>query len=213
MRSLTIFDKILCEVDTALRALSPPVKRSCQRENPATLIDDGVLSADEKRMVSGLMRVNHSGEVCAQALYQGQALTAQLTTVKAQMLEAAAEEIDHLAWCEQRLQELNSQPSKLNALWYGGSFLLGAFAGFLGDRWSLGFVAETERQVTAHITQHLDKVPAHDLKTHAILMQMKTDEAQHAETATRAGGAELPVFIKRLMHGVSRVLTQGSYYI
>ena len=152
---LTIVDHIIGQVDTALRSVFIPKQRTCMREPPGEALAESPLSTLEKKQIAGLMRVNHAGEVCAQALYQGQAATAKLTEVKKQMTEAAAEEIDHLAWCEQRLSELNSQPSKLNAFWYGGSFMLGALAGLAGDKWSLGFVAETERQVSAHLQRHL----------------------------------------------------------
>lgn len=213
MRQLNTVDQLLCQIDTALRTLLPPQQRSSTRINPGQTAMSLPMSHDETRHVAGLMRVNHAGEVCAQALYQGQALTAQLITVKAQMMESAAEEVDHLAWCEQRLQELNSEPSKLNALWYSGSFMLGALAGLAGDRWSLGFVAETERQVAAHLQNHLDKLPASDLKTRAILTQMHEDEAHHAEVACTAGAAELPRCIRQMMKGVSTLLTHSSYYI
>jgi ubiquinone biosynthesis monooxygenase Coq7 len=213
MRQLTFIDRLLFQVDSAVRTIFPPEHRQCQRENPARDLDAVEMDADEMRHVAGLMRVNHAGEVCAQALYQGQACTARLTTTRAQMQQAAEEEIDHLAWCEQRLQELDSQPSQLNVLWYGGSFLLGAIAGLAGDRWSLGFVAETERQVTAHLQRHLEKIPQQDLKTRAILTQMQVDEAHHAELAHAAGAAMLPDFVKSLMNGVSKLLTFGSYRI
>ncbi len=213
MRQLTIVDQLLCHVDMAVRTLLPPKQRGCNRISPGQAATTPSLSADEQRHVAGLMRVNHAGEVCAQALYQGQALTAQLTTVKEQMMDAAAEEIDHLAWCEQRLYELNSQPSRLNAFWYSGSFMLGALAGLAGDRWSLGFVAETERQVAAHLQRHLHDIPVQDMKTRAILTQMQEDEAHHAEVAHAAGAADLPVFVKDLMSGVSRLLTHSSYHI
>lgn len=213
MRQFSLVDQLLCHVDVALRTILPPKQRSCQRPNPGNVENSLPLNTDERRHVAGLMRVNHAGEVCAQALYQGQALTAQLTRVKQQMQDAAAEEIDHLAWCEQRLSELNSQPSKLNAFWYGGSFMLGALAGLAGDKWSLGFVAETERQVSAHLQRHLQDIPAHDVKTRAILNQMHDDEAHHAAVAQEAGAAELPDVVKRLMHGVSKLLTQSSYRI
>ena len=213
MRQLTLVERIVSEVDTALRTICVPQQRSSKRINPGDSVQESVLSADEQRQVAGLMRVNHAGEVCAQALYQGQALTAQLTQVKAQMTEAAAEEIDHLSWCEQRLRELNSQPSMLNPLWYTASLTLGMIAGLAGDRWSLGFVAETERQVTAHLGEHLQQLPPQDSKTQAILAQMHEDEAHHADAAHQAGAAELPLLIKKLMNGVSRLMTQSSYYI
>jgi ubiquinone biosynthesis monooxygenase Coq7 len=201
------------QADIALRTLCPPDSRMSHRINPAQEVPTAVLNADETRHVAGIMRVNHAGEVCAQALYQGQALTANLTHIKEQMMKAAEEEIDHLAWCEERLNELNSKPSKLNALWYIGSFLMGAGAGIAGDRWSLGFVAETEQQVAQHLEQHISKLPEHDLKTQAILSQMQRDEADHADLARKAGAKELPFFLKYLMHNVSKLLTYGSYYI
>ncbi len=213
MRHLSIVDKVLCEIDTAVRTLIVPEHRKSVRQNPGQYIEENPLSSAEKRHIAGLMRVNHAGEVSAQALYQGQALTAQLATVKAQMTEAAEEEVDHLAWCEERLRELGSQPSVLNPFWYGGSLMIGALAGLIGDRWSLGFVAETERQVTKHLQQHLQNLPSSDVKTKAILARMHDDEAHHADMANAAGAAELPFFIKQLMQSVSKLLTKSSYYI
>ena len=213
MHQLSFLDQLLCQLDTALRTIVIPEHRNGKRESPGSGITEPLLNTEEKRHVVGLMRVNHSGEVCAQALYQGQALTAKLTEVKAQMSQAAAEEVDHLAWCEQRLRELDARPSLLNPLWYGGSFLIGALAGLAGDKWSLGFVAETELQVGSHLEQHLQHLPAQDIKSKAIIAKMKDDELCHAETANVAGAAELPFFIKQLMQGVSRLLTKSSYHI
>ncbi|MBA2650875.1 MAG: 2-polyprenyl-3-methyl-6-methoxy-1,4-benzoquinone monooxygenase [Tatlockia sp.] len=213
MRNLSVLEKIIGEVDLALRTLAPPRQRSSVRKSPGEHIAESSLNPEEKRHVAGLMRVNHSGEVCAQALYQGQALTAQLATVKAQMDEAAAEEIDHLAWCENRLAELGSQPSLLNPIWYVGSFMLGALAGLAGDRLSLGFVAETEYQVSAHLQKHLKILPNQDTKSKAILEQMQEDEAQHAHVAMNAGASELPLFIKKIMQGVSKLMTHSSYHV
>lgn len=213
MRNLSLIDNLLCQVDTALRTLVPPKQRNNLRSTPGEQTKESNLSPQEKKHVAGLMRVNHAGEVCAQALYQGQALTAKLPKIRAQMNEAAAEEIDHLAWCEQRLTELNSQPSLLNPLWYLGSFMMGSLAGIAGDRWSLGFVAETEEQVAAHLQAHLQHLPAHDQKSRAILAQMQEDEAQHAEFAKSAGAAELPLAIKMLMQSVSKLMTHSSYYV
>jgi len=213
MRHTNLLDTFLSEIDNALRTLLPPTRRVSNRCSPAKDIDDAPLSMQEKKHSAGLMRVNHTGEVCAQALYQGQALTAQLTHIKKQMSDAAAEEVDHLAWCEERLYELNSKTSILNPLWYSGSILLGAFAGWAGDKVSLGFVAETERQVSAHLQNHLHKLPASDQKSQAILMQMKEDEMQHATAALEAGGIALPYPIKQLMHLVSKLMTQSSYYM
>ncbi len=208
-----LFENIICEIDTALRTLAPPPQRVTNRKSPAGGLVEPSLHAPEKRHSAGLMRVNHAGEVCAQALYQGQALTAQLTQVKTQMDKAAEEETDHLSWCEQRLFELGSQPSVLNPVWYFGSFLIGTLAGMAGDQWSLGFVAETERQVTEHLQTHLQKLPVHDEKSKAILAQMHEDEAQHADMARNAGAAELPLLIKKLMQSVSKLMTYTSYYL
>lgn len=210
---MSFIDKVISEIDTALRTISPPVKRIAMRTSPAGEIADSKLSPAEKKHSAGLMRVNHAGEVCAQALYQGQALTAQLTHIKQQMAQAAIEEVDHLAWCEQRLQELNSQPSQLNFIWYSGSLLLGALAGLAGDKVSLGFVAETEHQVSAHLQEHLKKLPRDDKKTKIILEQMQDDEEHHAHMAIEAGGIELPLVVKQLMTLVSKVMTKTSYYI
>jgi ubiquinone biosynthesis monooxygenase Coq7 len=213
MRQLKLLERFLCEVDTALRTIFVPKQRVSQRPNPAEMQPEQAMTMQEKRHAAGLMRVNHAGEVCAQALYQGQAATARLTEIKQKMTQAAEEEVDHLAWCEARLRELDSRPSTLNFIWYSGSYMLGALAGLAGDRWSLGFVAETERQVAAHLQNHLKNLPKQDLKTKAILVRMQDDETQHAETAIAAGAAELPVLIKQVMSGTSKLLTWGSYYI
>ncbi|ASQ47468.1 2-polyprenyl-3-methyl-6-methoxy-1,4-benzoquinone monooxygenase [Legionella clemsonensis] len=211
MRRLSLFDSLIDEIDAALRTLMPPKTRPSTRRTPAASISEKSLNAAEKKHVAGLMRVNHSGEVCAQALYRGQALTAQLVEVKTQMTKAAAEEIDHLSWCEQRLDELNSQPSLLNPLWYFGSLMLGIVAGAAGDRVSLGFVAETEKQVSTHLQKHLRKLPAQDNKTRHILEQMHEDEMHHADIAIAAGAVELPEFIKQIMSAVSKLMTFSSY--
>ncbi|MBL7481545.1 2-polyprenyl-3-methyl-6-methoxy-1,4-benzoquinone monooxygenase [Legionella bononiensis] len=212
MRTPHFLDHLIAEVDTALRTLLPPSKRVSSRQSPAAQIDDARLSSHDKKHVAGLMRVNHSGEVCAQALYQGQALTAQLAHVKEQMTQAAIEETDHLAWCEERLSELGSKPSILNPFWYCGSIFLGALAGIAGDKISLGFVAETERQVTAHLKKHVQGLPAEDEKSRLILEQMQTDEEHHAAMAIEAGAAELPYPVKQLMSFVSKIMTKSSYY-
>ncbi|MFI4919108.1 MAG: 2-polyprenyl-3-methyl-6-methoxy-1,4-benzoquinone monooxygenase [Legionellales bacterium] len=213
MQKTSLLETFIGEIDSALRTLLPPQKRASMRASPAAQIDDGEFTSQEKKHLAGLMRVNHAGEVCAQALYQGQALTAQLTQVKEQMAQAAAEELDHLAWCEERLLELHSRPSILNPLWYGGSILIGAVAGLAGDKISLGFVAETERQVTAHLKQHLQRIPAADKKTKAILERMQQDEEHHAATAVNAGAIELPFVIKQVMSAVSKLMTHSSYYL
>jgi ubiquinone biosynthesis monooxygenase Coq7 len=213
MRISSVLDAFITEVDSALRALIPPQKRTAVRSTPADAFPEAPLPTANKKHIAGLMRVNHSGEVCAQALYQGQALTAKLTYVKEQMTQAAIEETDHLAWCEQRLAELGSHTSLLNPLWYSGSLLLGALAGLAGDRISLGFVAETERQVTTHLQEHLQKIPTDDKKTKAILELMQNDEDHHANLALHAGGVELPQVIKSLMSAVSKLMTKSSYYL
>lgn len=213
MRQFNLLDKVVNGLDMALRTLIVPEQRQSSRMNPAREHREPLLSVKEKRHVAGLMRVNHAGEVCAQALYQGQALTAKLPTVKTQMVQAALEEVEHLAWCEQRLRELNSQPSKLNFFWYSGAFMIGALAGLVGDRWSLGFVAETERQVAAHLQKHLRCLPAQDTKSQAILTRMHSDEAQHAEAANAAGAMDLPFLIKQAMRATSKLMTCSSYYI
>lgn len=204
-------DHVVAATDQALRSLAGTPKAS--RQNPATQHPDNALEADQRRQVARLMRINHSGEVAAQALYQGQAMTARLDNVKDSMEQSAAEEADHLAWCEQRLSELGGRRSLLNPLWYAGSFAIGALAGVAGDRWSLGFVAETERQVVRHLDKHLDRLPERDTRSRAILEQMRADEAEHGEKASRAGGQPLPQPIPRLMNAVSKVMTRAAYWI
>lgn len=171
------------------------------------------LSAAQKRQSAGLMRVNHSGEVAAQALYHGQALMARNPQTRQWLLQAAREEADHLAWCEERLQELGSGPSVLAPFWYAGSFAIGAAAAALGDRISLGFVSETERQVEGHLQGHLEKLPEDDTRSRAILEAMKHDESDHGEQARAGGGIELPEPVKQLMRNTSRVMTVTSYWI
>ncbi len=212
MRYLNPVDQFIVQSDHALRTLfGKPV--TTERENPSKNTADSPLNEAERKLSSSLMRVNHSGEVSAQALYQGQALTAQLDKVRESMHRAALEENDHLAWTEQRLSELSSQKSLLNPVWYCGSFTIGAIAGLLGDKWSLGFVAETEHQVIHHLNEHLSKLPKNDLRSEAVLKQMKTDEAHHATVALENGGAKLPWPVKKLMTGMSKVMTTSAYYI
>ncbi len=212
MRNPSLSDSLLNEVDTALRAIFPPKNRHSNRPSPAAKAEDASLKKSQKLHIAGLMRVNHSGEVCAQALYQGQALTARLPETRHKMALAAQEEIDHLAWCETRLQELNAKPSLMNPFWYSGSFLIGALAGLAGDKYSLGFVAETERQVSAHLQNHMKQLPEQDQKTRLILEQMNEDETQHAETAIQAGAADLPLPVKKIMGLVSKLMTKTSYH-
>jgi len=212
MRHLNPVDRFILQADHALRTMiGRPV--TTERENPSDGFTENPLQESERRRSAGLMRVNHSGEVSAQALYQGQALTARLEEVRESMERAALEENDHLAWTEQRLHELSSHKSVLNPIWYAGSFAIGAGAGLLGDKWSLGFVAETEHQVIRHLDKHLSKLPSADERSAAILQQMKIDEAHHATVALQGGGAELPWPVRKLMAAMSKVMTTSSYYI
>lgn len=209
----SILENFLDEVDVVLRTLFPPKSRITSRLTPAQTVPESNLTNSEKKQIASLMRVNHAGEVCAQALYRSQALTARVSEVKVHLEEAAKEEIDHLAWCEQRLRELDSQPSRLNLVWYMGSFLIGFTAGIAGDRWSLGFLAETEQQVSEHLEKHLALLPSQDKKTKVILTQMEEDERQHAQVAYNEGAAPLPFFIKFIMQGTSKIMTSISYYV
>lgn len=211
-RQLTLLDRLLAEADTVLRTLNNR-GQPASRPSPAEGHRDSSFSDSQRRHIAGLMRVNHTGEVCAQALYQGQALTAKLPEVREEMREAAREEEDHLAWCAERLRELDSRPSHLNPAWYGLSFLLGAGAGAIGDKWSLGFVAATEERVCRHLRDHLKQLPIDDRKSQLILQQMLADEERHGENALAAGGADLPPPVKELMGAVSRLMTRSSYYL
>ena len=212
-RHLTPFDRLITELDRALRTTFPAASHTAARANPAAdLKADGL--SDKQRELSGrLMRVNHAGEVAAQALYQGQAFTARREATRSGMAQSAAEEIDHLAWCEQRLQELNTTASKLDPVWYFGSFAIGAAAGLVGDKFSLGFVAETERQVANHLDGHLQRLPEDDKRSRAILEQMKTDEIHHGDKASRAGGMSIPTPVRALMRLTSKVMTETAYWI
>lgn len=211
-RQLTLLDRLLGEADTVLRTLGNNGQPST-RKSPANGHREGNLNTAQRDHVAGLMRVNHTGEVCAQALYQGQALTAKLPQVREEMREAAREEEDHLAWCAERLRELNSRPSHLNPAWYGISFLLGATAGAIGDKWSLGFVAATEERVCRHLREHLRDLPLDDRKSQLILQQMLEDEERHGENALAAGGADFPAPVKEAMSLLSQLMTRSSYYI
>lgn len=204
-------DTLIIEADKVLRTLF--ATRRSLRPHPDQGFTEADLSSDERRHVAGLMRVNHSGEVCAQALYQGQALTSRDPAVREALRDAAHEETEHLAWTEQRLRELGSHTSWLNPLWYMGSLSLGVMAGKLGDRWNLGFLAETEKQVTAHLESHLDRLPASDKKSAAIIRQMAIDETSHAHTAEALGAAQFPPLLKRLMQQTSKLMTSLSYRI
>lgn len=202
-------DRLLASVDNALRTVAGKVH--ARREVPAAPAAD--LSPGERGLSGALMRVNHVGEVCAQALYQAQALTARTPELRAQMDHAAREEADHLAWTQQRLDELGDRPSLLNPLWYAGAFGIGLLAGRLGDRVSLGFVIETERQVEQHLAGHLDRLPASDQRSRAIVEAMKQDESRHASDAAAAGGVELPPPVRWLMRGAAKVMTTTAHRI
>jgi ubiquinone biosynthesis monooxygenase Coq7 len=197
-RNYSTLDRFIASIDDALR-ISTGEAPAPQRGNPAGDLAVVDLDEEQRRHVAGLMRINHSGEICAQALYAGQAATARNDATREAMQSAADEEIDHLSWCEDRLRELDSRPSLLNPLWYAGSFAIGAVAGIAGDDWSLGFVKETENQVEAHLQDHLERLPEGDARSQAILDQMKVDEARHAEMAEEAGARALPEPIRRAM--------------
>ncbi len=204
-------DRLIVAFDNGLRTLLAPAHSA--RPVPGENTAETDLTAAERQLAASLMRVNHSGEICAQALYQGQALTAREPAARAALEQAAAEETDHLAWTAQRITALGGRVSVFNPLWYAGSFALGAAAGLLGDKWSLGFLAETERQVEGHLDSHLDRLPAQDEKSRAIVDQMKSDEARHARTAVEHGAAELPESVKQAMRLGSRVMTRTAYWI
>lgn len=214
MRSLSLFDRFLVEIDQSLRA-TVATPTTTEHSNPAQQVQVLTeLTEEENKRSAQLMRINHAGEVSAQGLYRGQALTAKLPQVREQMERAALEENDHLAWCTQRLDELSSHRSRLNPLWYWGSFSMGAVAGLIGDKWSLGFVKETEDQVEKHLTEHLGKLPASDLPSTVILQQMKEDEIRHGQMAQQAGGAKLPWPIRKLaMPLLSKLMTGTAKYI
>lgn len=212
MRHITPIDQCLGIADNALRTLFGGYQVT-NRVDPAQHIEETEFDPKQKKRAAGLMRINHCGEVCAQALYQGQAFTAQLPDVREKMEQAAAEENDHLQWCSDRLKQLDSRTSLLNPLWYAGSFAIGAIAGKLGDKWSLGFVAETEHQVVKHLQSHLDQLPENDVKSRAVIEQMKQDELQHATVAIEAGGIPLPLPVKMVMKSMAKLMTKSVYWI
>jgi ubiquinone biosynthesis monooxygenase Coq7 len=211
-RRLSLIDRLITEADSVLRTITN-TGHTAARPSPSNGHAESELSENERRHVAGLMRVNHTGEVCAQALYQGQALTAKLPTVREEMEHAAAEEVDHLVWCEQRLRELESKPSVLNPIWYGLSFGLGAIAGAIGDKVSLGFVAATEERVSNHLRDHLKSLPEDDRKSRLIVQKMLEDEQRHGEKALEAGGTDFPQPVKDAMTAVSKVMTKSSYRV
>lgn len=209
VRHLSPLDRLLDGMETALGAVAG--KPAADRLSPAAGIQPAELDDRERRHVAGLMRINHTGEVCAQALYKGQALLARDEATARHLQQAAAEETDHLAWCGERLEELEARPSLLNPLWYAGSYAMGVAAAAVGDRVSLGFVVETERQVEAHLAEHLARLPAQDLRSHAILTQMQADEMRHADNALARGGVALPTPVPTLMHLASKAMKTIAY--
>lgn len=216
-RQYTMLDQLCLALDKKLKQFTVQKHYSktaiVERANPAAHIAEAQLTKAERCHAAGLMRVNHVGEVCAQALYKGQAITARLDATREAMQQAANEELDHLRWCAQRVVELGSHTSLLNPLWYTGAFTIGFVAGAVGDQWSLGFVAETEKQVVVHLEEHMQKLPEADNKSQAIVKQMRDDEAEHADMAVAAGAADLPVIIKRLMRLNAKIMTATAYYI
>jgi 3-demethoxyubiquinol 3-hydroxylase len=204
-------DRLIGEFDRALRAVAGVVDSS--RASPAEAIGEASLEEQQKVHAAALMRVNHVGEICAQALYQGQALTARDPEARAALEQAAHEEQDHLAWSAERIRELGGRPSLLNPLWYAGAFAIGAAAGALGDKWNLAFLAETERQVEAHLAGHLEVLPPEDRRTRAVVEAMRADEARHRASAVALGAAELPEPVKRVMRFASRVMTTVAYRV
>ena len=209
-RDLTPLDRLLAGAGNALRTIAAPAGRPA-RANPAANISDRELSDAQRSHAAGLMRVNHAGEVAAQGLYQGHAAVARDAATEEQMHRAANEEFDHLAWCEERLAELDAGPSRLSPVWYAGAFAIGAASGVLGDRWSLGFIAETEKQVCAHLDSHLEELPEEDVRSRAIVEKMRAEEEEHGENAIAAGAVPLPDPIQRLMRLTAKVMTRTAY--
>ena len=212
MRQINPLDTIISQFDATIKTLTG-TPHTTSRPYPAENTEEVELTANEKKHAAGLMRVNYSGEVAAQALYQGQALTAKLEKTKVEMEKAAIEELEHLTWCKTRLDELDSNVSLLNPIWYLGSLMIGISAGLIGDQWSLGFVVETEKQVVAHLEKHMGSLPEKDQRSRKIISQMKVDEAEHAEQALQAGAKELPEVVKRIMSQVAKVMTKTAYHI
>ena len=211
-RSYSPIDRFIIGIDTALRMASGQIDEA-RRSNPAETVPEVVMEEEQRQHAAGLMRINHAGEVCAQALYAGQAVTARTPEVQAEMQKAAGEEIDHLSWCKERLDELDSKPSLLDPFWYAGSFAIGAAAGLAGDGWSLGFLKETENQVEAHLEGHIEKLPPEDARSRAILDQMKIDEAKHAKMAEDSGAYDLPRPVRRAMKLTAGVMKAIAYRV
>ncbi|MEL7537246.1 MAG: 2-polyprenyl-3-methyl-6-methoxy-1,4-benzoquinone monooxygenase [Pseudomonadota bacterium] len=208
----TLEDRLIGAVDNALRSLFAPASGG-RRHNPAGDAPDAPLDAATKRHVAGLMRVNQAGEVAAQGLYQGHAMVSRDPAVTEKLEHAAEEEWDHLNWCTERLQELDGRPSALNLVWYGGAFAMGALSGIAGDRYSLGFIAETEKQVVEHLNEHLKRLPDADSRSRRILETMRDEEAGHGDDASKAGGTDLPAPVRGLMRRVSKLMTRGAYWV
>jgi|SRR5579885_417572 ubiquinone biosynthesis monooxygenase Coq7 len=211
-RHYTFIDRLCLGVDQAVRALTDTVKTT-GAAYPGKKIAEQPLSSEQRKHSAALMRINHAGEICAQALYHGQGVVSRSQDVQEKMRQAAVEEGDHLAWCRQRLDELGSHPSYLNPFWYAGSFCIGMVAGMIGDKWSLGFVAETERQVIKHLKGHLHSLPADDQRSYKILEQMESDEARHRDEAIALGAKELPKMIKQGMGLASKIMVKSAYWI
>jgi len=211
-RSFSSIDELIISLDNGMRTVFGR-PHSTDRKRPGEALPEAELEETDRRRIEGLMRVNHAGEVSAQALYQGQALAARDHVIREKLNRSAQEENDHLHWCEDRLHEVGGHTSRLNLMWYLGSFGVGVLAGLAGDRWSLGFLAETERQVVRHLDDHLQRLPAHDSRSRAIVTQMKEDEGHHATVAIENGAAELPWPVRRAMSMVSRVMTRTAYYL
>jgi 3-demethoxyubiquinol 3-hydroxylase len=211
-RQLTRADRLLSGIDNALRGIAA-APATATRPNPALDTAEGSMTDAERQHAAGLMRVNHAGEIAAQGLYQGQAAVARNADVAAHLQSAASEEMDHLAWCEQRLRELDARPSRLRPAWFAGAWLIGAASGILGDRWSLGFVEETERQVAAHLGGHLAELPADDARSRVIVSKMREEEERHGAAAKSAGARPLPAVVRELMRISARVMTRTSYRV
>lgn len=211
-RQLTPLDRFLASANNALRTVAAPAGNAT-RAYPADRIADAELNSNERAHAAGLMRVNHAGEVAAQALYQGHAMVARDKSIEQQMQQAADEEFDHLAWCERRIGELGERPSRLSPVWYAGAYAIGAASGALGDKWSLGFIAETEKQVCAHLDEHLEDLPEQDAKSRAIVAQMHAEETEHGENAVAAGAAELPSALQKMMRLTAKVMTKTAYWV
>jgi 3-demethoxyubiquinol 3-hydroxylase len=211
LEKLPNLDKLIVEFDKGLRTLFS--RAQSVRPFPDAELPEAELSEGEKKHAASLMRINHTGEICAQALYQGQALTARDAKVQEKLMQASQEETEHLAWTSKRVHELGSHLSLLNPLWYTGSLALGAFAGLLGDKWNLGFLAETEHQVGGHLQSHLASLPQQDEKSRAVVLQMYVDEMRHSEMAKELGGAELPLPVKLAMKATSKIMTKTVYWV